>query len=604
MLQDVIRITTAGSVDDGKSTLIARLLLDTDSIPHDHLPSSAGAAFDPTRIADLLDGLESEQEQGITIDVAHRFFSSQTRRYHLADSPGHEQYTRNMATAAAGADALVLVIDATAGVKPQTKRHLSIAYLLGIRDFVVVANKMDLVRYSARTFRSITGQVKDLFVSFSDARWTVIPASGTEGAGVVKRSSKMAWFEGPTLLESLDALMPLVAEGAEPTVSIQMVQRLGNRKRQYSGTVFNGSLSDGTTLTVLPGKVSASIRNLRSSGVPAALATSGSQVSFEIDEERDIQRGYVLTSDDRLSLSHSWDATLVWLSDQAGVKGRSYLAKLGYQAQRITITKVQKFAMSDESEGELRYLDANEIYRVAVSTQQDFVLAPFEEFPEFGRFVLIDPETGQTVAVGTINYSLRRSGNIYPHHYSLDLQKRENLAGGAGAVLWFTGLSGSGKSTIADSVSAELTDMNRIVAVLDGDNLRSGLNRDLGFTESDRIENIRRTAEVAKLMADTGIVVLVCLISPFRADREQAKKIIGEGRFSEIYVATSLEVCEKRDPKGLYKKARGGHIPNFTGVNAPYEEPLSPALVLDGGGKLKAAVEQALQLVRSGGQIE
>jgi len=600
MLQDVLRITTAGSVDDGKSTLLARLLLDTDSIPHDHLPRSPGAPLDPTRIADLLDGLESEQEQGITIDVAHRFFSSKTRRYHLTDSPGHEQYTRNMATAAAGADALVLVIDTSAGVKIQTRRHLSIAYLLGIRDFIVVANKMDLVRYSSRTFQSITDQVNDLFVSFSDARWTVIPASGTEGAGVVKRSSKMAWYGGPTLLESLDALTPPMVRGGHPTVSIQMVQRLGNRTRLYSGTVFNGSVSSGTTLTALPGNVSATIRDLRSSGVPATTATSGAQVSFHIEEERDIQRGYVLTSDDRVSLSHSWDATLVWLSDHAGVKGRSYLAKLGYQAQRITVTKVQKFELSGEAEGELSALETNEIYRVTVSAQQDLVLAPFEEFPELGRFVLIEPETGETAAVGTVNFSLRRSDNIHPHNYSLDSRKREKLAGGAGAVLWFTGLSGSGKSTIADSVSSELTRRNRIVAVLDGDNLRLGLNQDLGFTESDRVENIRRTAEVAKLMADTGIVVLVCLISPYRADREQAKRAIGGKRFAEIHVATPLEVCESRDPKGLYKKARSGGIPNFTGVNAPYEEPLSPALVLDGGGELKIAVEKTLQLLQLG----
>ena len=604
MLNDVLRITTAGSVDDGKSTLIARLLLDTDSIPDDQLPTAIGVKLDPTRIADLLDGLESEQEQGITIDVAHRFFSSATRRYHLADSPGHEQYTRNMATAAAGADAVVLVIDISAGVKIQTKRHLSIAYLLGIREFIVVANKMDLVRYSSRSFRSFTEQIHHLFASFPDSRWQVVPASGTSGVGVVKKSSKMAWYEGPTLLEALDALRPQEAQSAQPTVSIQMVQRLGNRTRVYAGTVFNESVSNGTTLTVLPGNVSATIQDLRSSGVPVAMAAKGAQVTFHIEEERDIQRGYVLTSDDRVSLSHSWDATLVWLSDQEGVKGRPYIAKLGYQSERITVTKVQNFVSSGEPEGELSTLDTNEIYRVTVSSQQNLVLAPFEEFPEFGRFVLIEPETGQTAAVGTINFSLRRSDNVHPHHYSLDSKKRETLTGGTGSVLWFTGLSGSGKSTIAESVSAELTRTNRIVTVLDGDNLRSGLNQDLGFTESDRVENIRRTAEVAKLMADTGIVVLVCLISPYRADREQAKKIIGAERFAEIHVATSLEVCESRDPKGLYKKARSGGIPNFTGVNAPYEEPVSPALVLDGGGELEIAVKKTLKLIQSGGKVE
>ena len=596
MLKDVLRITTAGSVDDGKSTLIARLLLDTNSIPDDQV---SGVSLDPSRIADLLDGLESEREQGITIDVAHRFFDSESRRYHLSDSPGHEQYTRNMATAAAGADVVILVLDASAGIKPQTVRHLDIAHRLAVKKFIVVANKFDLVNYSSKAFATLEREVAALFSSYADAEWLLIPASGTLGSGVVKRGPKMRWYSGPTVLEALDATKRSTRLNGPAAIAVQMVQRLGNRQRRYFGSVLRGTVHDGMELNILPGKTQATLKGLTSSGVPAEQVSAGSEIGFELYEERDVERGAVLSADSSVTTSHQWDATLVWLEAEPGLIGRPYIGKLGYQSRRVSITRASKTVGEDAVEGSLETLEPNGTYRVTILAQQDFALAPFHEFPESGRFVLVNPESGQTAAVGLVNFSLRRSDNVRPHLFGINQAQRERLTGGAGKVLWLTGLSGAGKSTIADEVAQHLTSSGRVVANLDGDNLRTGINSDLGFTEADRVENIRRTAEVAKLMAATGMVVIVSLISPYRQDRERAKEIIGEERFYEIFVATPLEVCEGRDPKGLYRKARAGEIPNFTGVGAPYEEPLNPKLVVDGSSTLETQVALVLSLAQN-----
>ena len=597
MPQDVFRITTAGSVDDGKSTLIARLLLDTHSIPEDQLDATLGANADPSKIADLLDGLESEKEQGITIDVAHRYFDSDTRRYHLSDSPGHEQYTRNMATASAAADAVVLVIDSSAGIKPQTIRHLDIAHRLGIKQFLVVANKIDLVGYSRKTFEALREDVTALFEPYDKASWGLIPASGTLGDGVVRAGRNMRWYQGPTLLQALDALEPVVTEDAATTLSLQLVQRQGPRKRRYFASVLSGSVSEGDSLTVIPGNTQATVTHLHSQGRPSSQAHVGEQVSFEVSEDRDIERGSLLSTGSNITISHEWNANLIWLESQSGITGRPYLLRCANQQTRVTITKAHLEDASHNKMGETHSLETNNSYQATLSAQSDIAMAPFEVFPALGRFVLINPETGQTAAVGTVNYSLRRSENVHPHSFAVNRGDREGLMGGKGQVLWFTGLSGSGKSTIADQLSQRLQKLGRMHTILDGDSLRTGLNKDLGFTEADRVENIRRTAEVAKLMAEAGLVVLVCLISPYRQDRNNARDIIGADRFSEIHVATDLAVCEDRDPKGLYAKARSGAIPNFTGINAPYEEPLEPALVLDGAGSLEDSVSQGLSLI-------
>ena len=597
MPQDVFRITTAGSVDDGKSTLIARLLLDTHSIPEDQLDATLGANADPSKIADLLDGLESEKEQGITIDVAHRYFDSDTRRYHLSDSPGHEQYTRNMATVSAAADAVVLVIDSSAGIKPQTIRHLDIAHRLGIKQFLVVANKIDLVGYSRKTFEALREDVTALFEPYDKASWGLIPASGTLGDGVVRAGRNMRWYQGPTLLQALDALQPVVTEDAATTLSLQLVQRQGPRKRRYFASVLSGSVSEGDSLTVIPGNTQATVTHLHSQGRPSGQALVGEQVSFEVSEDRDIERGSLLSTGSNITISHEWNANLIWLESQSGITGRPYLLRCANQQTRVTITKAHLEDASHNKMGETHSLETNNSYQATLSAQSDIAMAPFEIFPALGRFVLINPETGQTAAVGTVNYSLRRSENVHPHSFAVNRGDREGLMGGKGQVLWFTGLSGSGKSTIADQLSQRLQKLGRMHTILDGDSLRTGLTKDLGFTEADRVENIRRTAEVAKLMAEAGLVVLVCLISPYRQDRNNARDIIGADRFSEIHVATDLAVCEDRDPKGLYAKARSGAIPNFTGINAPYEEPLEPALVLDGAGSLEDSVSQGLSLI-------
>jgi bifunctional enzyme CysN/CysC len=597
VLKDILQITTAGSVDDGKSTLIARLLLDTGSIPTDQITGTFASDLDPTRIADLLDGLESEKEQGITIDVAHRFFDSDRRRYHLSDSPGHEQYTRNMATAAAGADAVVLVLDASEGVKAQTKKHLEIAYSLGVRKFIVVANKFDLVKYSQKVYASLISEVQSLFSGYPKADWELIPASGTEGAGVVRRGNRLKWFKGPTLLEALDSCQTTLRSDGDAVISVQLVVRLGDRKRRYLGSVIQGSIGVGNRMTIFPGQVSATIKVLQIGGVDTRKAPAGSEISFEIEEERDIERGSVLALADCVTTSHHWEAELIWLDSSDGFVGRPYVAKLGYQSGRVEISRAFIPAPSGAKMGETQILRSNGTYRVSLGAQRDFAISTFSELPALGRFILMNPETGQTSAVGTVKFSLRRSENIVPFDFQLDRSLREKLTGGAGKVIWLTGLSGSGKSTIADAVSKKLTDLGRIAVVLDGDSLRMGLNKDLGFSEADRVENIRRVAEVARILADAGIIALVSTISPYREDRKNAQAIIRADRFHEVFVSTPIEVCEGRDPKGLYQKARAGEIPNFTGVSAPYEVPDSPALEISGNGKLDQAVEAVTQLV-------
>ncbi len=596
MLKDVLTITTAGSVDDGKSTLIARLLLDTRSIAEDQLGVTLGDDIDPTKIADLLDGLESEREQGITIDVAHRFFDSDSRRYHLSDSPGHEQYTRNMATAAAGADALVLVVDASAGIKPQTRRHLDIAYRLGVREFLVAINKIDLVNYSKKRFVEIESDISALFASYPEATFAAYPTSGVGGDGVVKRGPRLRWFTGSTLLEALDRVSPRRSSITGATVSVQFQTKAG-AKRRYFASLLGGTLSAGDVLVIKPGNVTATISRLWVAGAESRQAHSGDQLCFEVVEDRDIPRGAVLSTDPDVTLSHEWDSTLIWLDDEQGYASRPYLAKLGHQVSRITLSRAWTQDTVGEKAGEISTLETNGIYRTVISAQQDFALAPFDKNAPLGRFILIHPETSQTVAVGTVNFSLRRSENVHRHLFAVDTAAREQASGTKGSVLWLTGLSGSGKSTIADGVSQQLHAEGRVHSILDGDNLRTGINRDLGFTPEDRVENIRRTAEVAALMADAGLVVIVSLISPYRQDREQAREIVGAHRFREVFVSTALDVCEQRDPKGLYSKARKGEIPNFTGINAPYEEPTTPDLLLDGARPIQELVGEAIALI-------
>ena len=580
MADEIFKITSAGSVDDGKSTILARLLLDTGSIYDDQYNKN----FDPNRIADLLDGLESEIEQGITIDVAHRFFDSKTRRYQIADSPGHEQYTRNMATACAGSDALLLVVDATAGLKPQTKLHLEIALRLGIRNVVFAINKIDLVGFSKKTFDQISNNISTLLeereITFGPINHQSVPLSGLKGQNVVRPSSKLSWFIGPTLMEALDGIegRPTATDSAK--LIVQFVQRIPGGGRRYLGSLREGSLEVGKKLFVKGQQVE--VEGLLNNGVPCERAEPGSSISVLINRELDVAVGDLLSAEN-IESHDQFEVDLIWLHSEKGVKGRKFLLKSASTTVNASITKISRIDLQTNSkDGQSPSIATNEIQRCNLFLTSPLPLQPFSTCPELGRFVLIDPHLCQTVAVGTVNHALTRSENITEHEFAVTPKQHSKLTGNTGHVLWFTGLSGSGKSTLANKLSQELHAMGVPHFVLDGDNLRLGINRDLGFTEEDRSENIRRTAEIASLMADAGLVVSVALISPYQMDRQMAREIIGADRFQEIYVATPLQECEKRDPKGLYKKARSGEIPNFTGVSSPYERPDGRAIeVLD-----------------------
>lgn len=574
MPKEIFRVTSAGSVDDGKSTILARLLLDTGSIYDDQ----RAKRYDPNKIADLLDGLENEQSQGITIDVAHRFFESDIRRYHLADSPGHEQYTRNMATASTGSDALMLVVDVQSGLKPQTKHHLEIALRLGIKDVIFVINKMDLVKYSESKFVELSRDIEKFLSKradiFSRFNRSIIPASGLTGANVVNKTKRLSWFTGKTLLETLDSLELEERQATKTVINIQMVQRAANGGRRYLGRVLSGQVSKGQGLYYRDEVVT--VEKLMQGGEDVTQADERSSISLEVGEELDIGRGQLLSTE-KLERQDVFEADLIWLSDDRGQRGKRYILNSLSNETGAFITKINALDLdTDSKQGEKSTIETNEITRVQISLANPIWLQCFKDSFDLGRFTLISPATGQTVAVGTVNFALRRSQNIARQNFKVKSKQHAELTGNEPRVIWFTGLSGSGKSTIANQLSKELYKQAKPHYVLDGDNIRLGLNRDLGFSDSDRAENVRRTAEVAKLMCDAGLIVLVTLISPSEDDRQTAKSIIGPSRFTLVHVDTPLEVCEKRDPKGLYKKAREGLLPHLTGLGSAYEMPSDP----------------------------
>ena len=578
MPKEIFKITSAGSVDDGKSTILARLLLDTGSIYDDQLSKD----FDPTKIADLLDGLESERDQGITIDVAHRFFDSNLRRYQIADSPGHEQYTRNMATACAGSDCLMLVIDARVGIKPQTKHHLEIAQRLGIRDVIFVVNKIDLVGFSKKAFVSIEKSIEEMLdeksQKFSNVRKRVIPVSGLTGANVVKTSSRLKWFEGPTLLAAMDSVERTTGESNDGFLAVEYVQRISGGGRRYLGTLMGSTLKTGSSLFL--GQEETLVEGILISGKSATEANPGQAIAVTLNKEIDIHPGSALTKS-FIETHQQFEVDLVWLSSEKGTKGRRLILKSYGAKTDAFITKISTVDLNtDEKSSQASSIEPNQIVRCNLSLSSPVPLRNFEEDEELGKFILIDPYDGQTIASGTVNHPLRRGDNLTRHEFAVTSSEFAKLTGNKGQVIWFTGLSGSGKSTLANAVSKRLFDQGRPHYILDGDNLRLGINKDLGFTDQDRSENIRRTAEVAKLMADSGLIVLVSLVSPFNADRTAAKEIIGEDRFDLVFLNIPLEVCEDRDPKGLYKKARMGELPNLTGMGSVYETPENPDLLL------------------------
>jgi bifunctional enzyme CysN/CysC len=584
---DTLRFITCGSVDDGKSTLIGRMLFEAQQIFDDQLAElertskKMGTQGEDIDFALLVDGLAAEREQGITIDVAYRFFATDKRKFIVADTPGHEQYTRNMVTGASTADVAVILIDARQGVLTQTRRHSFITSLLGIRHVVLAVNKMDLVGYDERVFDEIVEAYSAFAKNLTFKTITPIPLSALKGDNVIERSSKMKWYSGPTLLGFLGTVDVRQSPTAHPfRFPVQWVNRPNLDFRGFSGTVAAGSIAVGDEIRVLPSGELAKVKSivLGTHTLPRTVADQA--VTITLDREVDVSRGDVLVAARQpCETTDQLEAKIVWMDREQGFNGRTYWLKSGAATVNATLSEVRhKYNINTFEELPARALDLNDIAVAKLALDRPIAFEPFAESAAMGSFVLIDKQSHQTVAAGMIDFALRRASNVHRQATTVNKQARAALNGHAGKVLWFTGLSGSGKSTIANALELKLHDAGYRTYILDGDNVRLGLNKDLGFSDADRVENIRRIAEVAKLMVDAGIIVMTAFISPFRAERGMARDLFESGEFVEVYVDTPLEVAESRDPKGLYKKARRGEIPNFTGVGSKYEPPLAPEL--------------------------
>jgi bifunctional enzyme CysN/CysC len=590
MEKSLLRFLTCGSVDDGKSTLIGRLLFDSKLILEDQLATLArdsrkhGTTGEDIDLALLVDGLEAEREQGITIDVAYRFFNTPRRSFIVADTPGHEQYTRNMATGASNSDAAVILIDARKGVLTQTRRHSYICSLLGIRHVAVAVNKIDLMDFSAQTFHHIVGDYFGFAKSLGFASITAIPLSARYGDNVTAKSEKLKWFEGPTLLEYLEGLDAESGLVHKPfRFPVQWVNRPNLDFRGFSGTVASGSIRSGDTIVVAAsGKESRVTRIVTADGdLPEARA--GEAVTLVLADEVDIARGDVLAPpESRPEVVDQFAAHILWMAEDAMLPGRSYLMRIGtrFVPARITTLK-HKVDVNTLEHIAAKTLQLNEIGLCNVATASPVALDPYLENRETGAFILIDRFTNATAGAGMISFGLRRATNVHRQSLTVDKVARVHRNGHKPVILWFTGLSGSGKSTIANLVEQELHGGGAHTYLLDGDNVRHGLNRDLGFTDADRVENVRRVGEVARLFTDAGMIVLCSFISPFRAERSMVRELVPEGEFIEVFVDTPIEECVRRDPKGLYARAKAGLIKNFTGIDSPYEVPEHPDLRLD-----------------------
>jgi bifunctional enzyme CysN/CysC len=593
--KQLLRFITCGSVDDGKSTLIGRLLYDTRQIFDDQMASleadskRVGTQGQAVDFALLVDGLAAEREQGITIDVAYRFFATASRKFIVADTPGHEQYTRNMVTGASTADAAVLLVDARKGVLTQTRRHSYLSQLVGIRRILLAVNKMDLVDYDQDVFDAIVADYRLVADATGVEQWEAIPVSGLAGDNVASRSAAMAWYEGPSLIEWLDTV-PLGedAAGSALRMPVQWVNRPNHEFRGFAGQIASGSVRPGDAVRVLPSGREATIARIVTASGDLDEAVAGQSVTLTLAEEVDCSRGDVIADAHAPpQAADQFEVTLVWMDEEPLVAGRGYWIKLAAQTATATI-QPPKYQVNVNTLEHLAvpHLELNAIGVAEMLVDRDLVFEPYavtggRPNKELGGFILIDKLTNATVAAGMIHFALRRASNIHRQHLDVSRETHAQLKGQKPKVLWFTGLSGAGKSTIANLVEKRLAARGRHTFLLDGDNIRHGLNRDLGFTEEDRIENIRRVGEVARLMADAGLIVLTAFISPFRAEREMVRAMMAEGEFVEIFVDTPLAEAEQRDTKGLYAKARAGQLANFTGIDSPYEPPLAPDLRID-----------------------
>ncbi len=610
----LLRFITCGSVDDGKSTLIGRLLYDSKLIFEDQLAALTrdsrkhGTVGEDIDFALLVDGLEAEREQGITIDVAYRFFTTEARKFIVADTPGHEQYTRNMATGASNAELAVILVDARHGILPQTRRHSFIVSLVGIRHVILAVNKIDLVDYSHETFERIVADYRAFAASFGFETLTPIPISARYGDNVFERSAKMPWYHGPTLKEQLETVE--VADDLEQKpfrMVVQWVNRPNLDFRGFSGTVATGSVRPGDEIVVAKSGRTSRVKAIvtHDGTLPEAFARQA--VTLQLEDEIDISRGDVLArAEARPEVADQFQAQLIWMQDgQDLLPGRPYLLKCGAKTVTATVTELKhKIDINNFDHLAAKTLHLNEVAVVNLALSEPIAFDAYEDNHETGAFILIDRLTNQTVGAGMIQFALRRASNVHLQALDIDKRARAALKSQRPAVLWFTGLSGAGKSTIANLVEKKLHLAGHHTYILDGDNVRHGLNRDLGFTDVDRVENIRRVAEAAKLFVDAGLIVLVSFISPFRSERRLARELVEDGEFIEIHVDTPLELAESRDPKGLYKKARDGQIKNFTGIDSPYEEPENAELVLDTADhSAEELAEQVVRRLKTGGYV-
>jgi bifunctional enzyme CysN/CysC len=600
MEKPIIRLVTCGSVDDGKSTLIGRLLVETDSVPDDTVDAAKSVRRSGSTIKAgeidfslLTDGLEAEREQGITIDVAYRSMNLLNgRRLIIADAPGHEQYTRNMAVAASRADIALVLVDATRGIRTQTLRHLTICSLMGVTKIAVVINKLDGVDYSEQVFRDIQAGLRETMERLEIPNIQFVPVSALAGDNVVYETENMPWYEGPTLLEFIQEWdLESVGENL-PRLNVQMISRAENF-RGLAGTVIGGSFHVGDAVAVLPAKKTAKIAHISTFGGELQSAEDGKAVILVLEPDVDATRGDVIELEAEASApADRFSATVVWLGETDLIHSKSYLLISGSTQVPAIVTNIRHVLNINNGEHDAaRILKTNEIGVVELATDSPIALVPYKQNRFKGNFILVDRATMNTVGAGMVTHALRRSANISEQHYEIDREARAAQKNQRAKVIWLTGLSGSGKSTIANALEKRLFALGMHSFVLDGDNMRLGLNKDLGFTREDRAENVRRVSEVAHNLYDAGLVTIVALVSPYAEDRAQAKALFPEGDFAEIWVKTPAELCAERDPKGLYKKAAAGELPNFTGVGQEYEMPELADLVIDGTGPVEESVK-------------
>lgn len=591
-MQSLLKFITCGSVDDGKSTLIGHMLYDAKLIFADQekaleLDSKVGSAGGEIDYSLLLDGLMAEREQGITIDVAYRYFTTENRSFIVADTPGHEEYTRNMAVGASFADLAIILLDVTKGVLVQTKRHTRICALMGIKSVVYAVNKMDLAHYDESAFKNICREIRKMTAEYDFEEEYIIPVSATKGDNIMTPSQRMTWFKGKTLLQYLEQVD--VSDKTDQTgfvLPVQRVSRPDHHFRGFQGQVEVGQIAVGDEITALPSGEKANVKAILNLDKKVEHASKGQAVTIQLDREVDVSRGCMLCRDVKLHVGKMFSSKLLWMDDSRLVPGKGYYLKIGTRMVPAIVMNIK--AKIDVNEG--THIAADRIYKneiaiCDISCQDQIVYDLFEHHKELGGFILIDRVSHMTSACGVIEHSLRREENLQWHSMDITRELRAERMNQTPKTIWLTGLSGAGKSTIINELEKRLFADGKYTMLLDGDNVRMGLNKNLGFQEKDRIENIRRVAEVAKLMNDAGLLVLTSFISPFAADRRRAREIIGDENFIEVYISTPLEECERRDVKGLYKKARNGEIPNFSGISSPYEPPENPEISIDTTGK-------------------